>query len=267
MENLKQIPVGSAKDLTGQHFGELTVLYRTENKCKTATCWVCQCSCGTIKPILAQNLIKGKTTSCGCKNREKASQRMSDYNYKNTTNIIGQRFGKLIVIKDIGLRKQKSRNKNTTWYLCQCDCGNYKEVDRNSLISGNVRSCGCIASAGEQRIAELLTENNIAFTKEYTFPDLINPKTNRRLRFDFAVYDENNSLKYLIEFDGRQHYEGPDTSVWSHTGNPVEELKYIQYKDKLKDNYCRINNIPLIRIKYTRLNNLTINDLIYKDTN
>ena len=79
----------------------------------------------------------------------------------------------------------------------------------------------------EQRIAELLTENNIAFTKEYTFPDLINPKTNRRLRFDFAVYDENNSLKYLIEFDGRQHYEGPDTSVWSHTGNPVEELKYI----------------------------------------
>ena len=267
MENFKQIPVGLAKDLTGQHFGELTVLYRTENKCKTSTCWVCQCSCGTIKPILAQNLVKGNTTSCGCKNREKASQRMSMYNAKNTTDIIGQHFGKLTVIQNIGLRKQNSRNKNMTWYLCQCDCGNTKEVDRNSLISGGTKSCGCMSSTGEQRIAELLTKNNIIFTKEYTFSDLINPKTNRRLRFDFAVYDQNNNLKYLIEFDGRQHYKGPDTAVWSHTGDPVEELKYIQYKDKLKNNYCKAHNIPLIRIKYTHLNNLTIDDLIYQDSN
>ncbi len=43
----KQIPVGQAKDLTGQKFGRLTVLYRTENKSKM-TRWVCECECGDI---------------------------------------------------------------------------------------------------------------------------------------------------------------------------------------------------------------------------
>ena len=30
-----------------------------------------------------------------------------------------------------------------------------------------------------------------------------------------------------------------------------------------KNNWCKINNIPLIRIPYTKFNTLTLNDLLY----
>ena len=56
--------------------------------------------------------------------------------------LTGQRFGKLTVIKfskDI-----QSGNRKRKYWLCQCDCGNTKEVRTDSLTSGNVKSCGCL---------------------------------------------------------------------------------------------------------------------------
>jgi len=54
-------------------------------------------------------------------------------------NIIGKRFGRLVVIKENGKNKYKA-----ILYLCQCDCGNKKITLGNSLRSGGVESCGCI---------------------------------------------------------------------------------------------------------------------------
>lgn len=51
-------------------------------------------------------------------------------------NILGQRFGQLTVIKEAN-----SKNGRTFW-LCQCDCGNQKEIRTTSLISGATTSCG-----------------------------------------------------------------------------------------------------------------------------
>lgn len=55
------------EDLTGQKFGLLTVLRRSEKKSKPSK-WICQCSCEnkTIVEVSRTNLIKGKTKSCGC---------------------------------------------------------------------------------------------------------------------------------------------------------------------------------------------------------
>lgn len=53
-------------------------------------------------------------------------------------NLEGNRFGRLTVIKNIGII-----NGRTT-YECLCDCGNTKNVIKNSLIRGNTKSCGCI---------------------------------------------------------------------------------------------------------------------------
>ena len=53
--------------------------------------------------------------------------------------INGIKFGKLIVIKET-----EKRNKNGSVYcLCKCECGNEIEIAKNSLISGNTKSCGC----------------------------------------------------------------------------------------------------------------------------
>lgn len=54
-------------------------------------------------------------------------------------NIVGQRFGRLIVIKDTGVRK----NEEVAW-LCRCDCGSLLYVRGYNLRSGQTRSCGCL---------------------------------------------------------------------------------------------------------------------------
>lgn len=55
------------QDLTGQKFGELTVLFFDNEKSGSDSFWVCQCSCGNRTSVWGSDLKRGKTTSCGCK--------------------------------------------------------------------------------------------------------------------------------------------------------------------------------------------------------
>lgn len=127
------------------------------------------------------------------------------------------------------------------WH-CKCDCGNEIDVQSAHLINGHTKSCGHIKSEGEQIIKNLLTKLQISFLQEYTFLDCINPKTNKRLKFDFYLPDYN----LLIEYDGSQHFITRERGWYTQ-----EELKNIQERDKLKDTYCKEHNIRLIRIPYT----------------
>lgn len=52
---------------------------------------------------------------------------------------IGNKYGKLTILK-----KVRKDSHNTWVYLCQCDCGNLKEVNINKLHSGHTKSCGCL---------------------------------------------------------------------------------------------------------------------------
>lgn len=61
---------------------------------------------------------------------------------RKTTIKVGDKFGKLIVMKDLGLREGKN-GKRTRYFQCLCDCGKEKEVMGSNLKSGNTRSCGC----------------------------------------------------------------------------------------------------------------------------
>lgn len=54
-----------AEDLTGQVFGRLTVMARSQNKGKKV-CWECRCSCGTGITVRADHLKRGAVLSCGC---------------------------------------------------------------------------------------------------------------------------------------------------------------------------------------------------------
>lgn len=55
-------------------------------------------------------------------------------------NLIGKRFGRLLVLSETTLPKGKW---NVKAYVCQCDCGNVKTIRRDGLISGHSTSCGC----------------------------------------------------------------------------------------------------------------------------
>ena len=182
--------------------------------------------------------------SCVCYNKEI----LSNINKKDLT---GKRFCKLIVLKE---NEKRTDNGKITW-LCKCDCGTMVSVPTNSLTSGNTSSCGCIGkSKGEFFIEKLLNENNILFIREY--PIIIN---NKRLRYDFAIL-ENNSVKYLIEFDGEQHFKEIE-----YFGGK-QQLDKTKENDEIKNQWAKKNNIPLIRIPYNHLNNLQLKDLLLNTT-
>jgi len=61
------------RDLTGQVFGNLTVIMKAVRGDKVRG-WVCKCICGNQTLIRAQSLIKGDTTSCGCVGLEKKKE-------------------------------------------------------------------------------------------------------------------------------------------------------------------------------------------------
>ena len=230
----QQTSKSNSYDLRGQKFNFLTPLERVPGGK-----WKCQCDCGNITYVKTTKLTHGLTKSCGCYQKSQTSK----YSLKDLT---GKRFGKLIV-----LRRDPNFIKNVKW-ICQCDCGIIKSIYGNNLISGNTLSCGCLKnnSHGELKIAQILDENNIPYIREYTFKDCKNPKTNHLLRFDFYV---NN--QYLIEYDGIQHYKDNNYG-WN------ENIENIKYKDKIKTDYCKKNNIPLIRIPYTKYDSLTLQDLL-----
>lgn len=138
---------------------------------------------------------------------------------------------------------------------CECSNGHVFYPTPGNLSAG--KWCGlCNISHGERAIEIYLQNNNIEYIKQYTFPDL---KGNVQvLPFDFAVF-KNGTLVCLIEYDGEQHFRPMRYS--KDKDKNIKKFEQTQFNDKLKDQYCNINNIPLIRIScfdvdYRRLNNL-----------
>lgn len=176
--------------------------------------------------------------------------------------LTGNTYGKLTVLRVNQERYNNdllTTNKPHRYWTCLCECGRIIDVESSHLKNGHTTSCGCIKSNGEQKITKILQENNIDFTSEITFKNL-KGYGNGYLRFDFGVLQDNKII-YLIEYNGKQHYE--ITNGWC----TEEEFNIRQINDKKKIDYCKIHNLPLIIIPYTRFNTLTIEDLKIETTN
>ena len=112
----------------------------------------------------------------------------------------------------------------------------------NSHLRG--RGCpSCSESKGEKSIAKFLNKFKINFDRQKKFKDC---KNIHELPFDFYI----PSLRMIIEFDGKQHYEPMD---FFGGEKAFERLKL---NDKIKNDYCEDNYINLIRIKYTNIENI-----------
>ena len=227
-------------NLQGQKFGRLTVKEKTEKRSGRHIVWRCQCDCGTIIEVSSNQLLRNKTQSCGCYHKEIISN-----------NLIGQRFGFLLVI---AATEQRTNRGQIIW-KCKCDCGNICEKSTDALVSGNTSSCGCKQfSRGEEKIASLLQKANIDFVRQKTFEDCY-ILAGHLLSFDFWVQNS-----YCIEFDGEQHFRPVD-----FFGGEERFQRQKEY-DLYKDEYCFINNIPLIRIPFTKLKTLELKDLQVETT-
>ena len=227
------------KNEIGNTYGYLTVIARAENNKDGRAQWLCKCKCGNEVIVLGKHLRSGNTKSCGCYQKERAIES----NQSRSGDLTGKRFGKLVVLKEDGYVTHANGKRNRLW-LCQCDCGNQCHVQHQYLTFGDTSSCGCINSKGNMTIHRLLTLKQVKFETEYTFNDLFGDG-GRQLRFDFAVLNNDNTLKCLIEYQGDIHY---DTN--HHGWNTKESFERRQIYDARKLEYCQNNNIKLYYITY-----------------
>lgn len=224
-------------DLTGKKFGRLTPQYYIKGGK-----WHCKCDCGNELDVDTRNLNSGHSKSCGCLNK--------DINSKKNTIDMSTFENEGIKV----LERDGSTSNGIAKWKCLCKyCGRIFSTEGNHLREGVVNSCGCIHSSNEQKITQLLIKNNIPFVAQYTFSDLTGKDNIHPLRFDFAIFNKDNTLSHLIEYNGEQHY-------FKTAGAWGENFEILQENDQKKIQYCKKHNIELRIIKYNQ--KYTLKDLI-----
>lgn len=226
--------LNNRNDIKGKTFGRLTVLnIDYSSKPSTANC---KCSCGNITNVVCRDIAAGHTKSCGCLQKERAS--MS--NTKDFTNIISD--------SGVRIKHRSFKTSRGTWmWNCECPiCGKDFLALPARVLENHTTSCGCkIKSAKERFISSYLDSLNVNYETQKRFKDC---KYHYTLPFDFAIYNQDNSLNCLIEYDGQQHSK----PVELFGGN--DGFHKTQIRDAIKNDYCRSNNIKLLRLDDTYTN-------------
>lgn len=296
--------MGALKNRVGEKFGKLTVLERGPDyvspKGNKKVQWLCQCECGNTKLVRGNDLVSGRTQSCGCLIRETRIQN----SLKLDNDIIGKTFGDLIPLS----RVEAPNAKDSVFYLCKCSCGNISKVQRMDLLKQRKTHCGCknpvqyIDLTGQTfgKLTVLKPGETINEKKYWicqcecgTIKSILGDSLRKGLTLSCGClkqshgellierilqqhnipYEKEVSLferyrfdfyinkTYLVEYDGSQHFEARN-SGW----NTQENLEKTQERDRVKNEWCREHHIPLIRIPYTKYPNITIDDLLLETT-
>ena len=233
-------------DITGKRFDRLIAIRVDESKKSPSAYWICKCDCGKTKSIRSDHLRKGEIRSCGCLHDENSSKIGKKYAKKlagyNTIDITNKRFGRLIALRCA----DEGNHIHDSLWLCRCDCGTVQTFYKGNLMSGHTKSCGCIMSKFEEKVAKLLSENNIPFRKNATF-DSCRFENGSLAKFDFYVDD-----KFIIECDGIQHKGATYKHFTKEAVNKTIE------RDRFKDKWCHDHDIPIIRLYADDIKNLDI---------
>ena len=113
------------------------------------------------------------------------------------------------------------------------------------------------ASRAEIKIEEILREAGLNFKMEYIFPDL-RSENGRPLRFDFVIFDDDGLIDFIIEYQGRQHYEA------SSKFGGKRGLYQQQHNDNKKSRFCALRDLNLIEIPYTDENLISYDYIMHK---
>lgn len=286
IENYIILPIGRAKNLEGQTFGDYTVLYRTNppetNNGKEAH-WLCQCNkCNKYIIKKATTLTKG-VNECDCK-----------------YDLTGQKIGRWTVMY---ATDKRTKNRQIL-YHCKCECGNEKDVNADTLRKGESKSCGCLnlelakeRLAGwnkidltGQRFGKLVAmypiyntegkhtkwhckcdcgnecdidmgnlragkSKSCGCTQSIEEENIIKILTKNNIPFIYQYKNENfDKLKEFDFYINNQYileYDGSQHFKYTGSGwDTQEHFERTRRNDLIKNKYCFDNNIPLIRIPY-----------------
>ena len=113
------------------------------------------------------------------------------------------------------------------------------------------------SSRAEIKIEEILLEAGLPFEEEYIFPDL-RSENGKPLRFDFVIFDDDGNIDFIIEYQGKQHYEA------SQKFGGKRGLYQQQHNDNKKRRFCALQDFHLIEIPYTEENLISYDYIMHK---
>jgi hypothetical protein len=184
------------KDLTGRVFGKLTVIKQVDDyitpKGKHHAQWLCECSCAEHNRVVViqNNLVKGKTASCGCLNKNNSNM------VRVKEDLTGRIFGRLTVIKQVE-DYITSKGEHKAQWLCECNCELHSQVIvlGYNLKNGHTQSCGCLNCVKSRVINKKCNRSDLS--GDYGIIWCIN--TNKPIYFDLE--DADNILKHSWSID------------------------------------------------------------------
>ena len=232
--HLKLTPFECTEENCGAKFGtkgELTVHINTVHlKLTPHQCAECDYKFGTKGRLTAHiNQVHLKLTPFEC------AEENCDYKFGLKTNLV---------------RHINTVHLKLTPFECS-NCGH--KFGANSHLTKHIKICTGKEhiSSGEYAVRNALIDMNIEF--EHNTPFEV--KDILLLRWDFICLLDTHDTRLFIEYDGRQHFE-PVTFGGISQEKAEQKLATSQHRDKIKDDFCKDNNYPLLRIKYDQFGDI-----------
>jgi len=222
----------SKYDKTGMKFNRLLVLEKVIKieRNRNTTYWKCQCDCGNETEVENSNLTSSGTQSCGCLGREiyleilekgrnhkkslEERKKISLGNIgKGIINLVGKRFGRLLVIGRGEDRFNKKGHRILYWF-CQCDCGNKKEIRTGHLNDkeNSIKSCGCLTKENfveRTRKVNIKKANQLGFADYDTFAERLKAGGEEVSRHP----DEPEVLQVKCKYCGKKFSPKPNQAM------------------------------------------------------
>lgn len=183
------------------------------------------------------HIIRGFNFCCYIQHaNRKKYERLQNYNHDTFVKECKKRNG------DIYLFHSKYLGMNEKILIKCLECNNkYYKIASYLFRKKGCKFCGM--SQYEKDIWDYLQFNKIKTEYEKTFDEC---KRKKKLRFDFYLPTYN----LVICMDGFQHFA--NVSLFN---NYKKILQYRQENDRIKFNFCKDNNIRMLRIKYCDFKN------------
>lgn len=251
------------QDLMGKCFGRLTVIkfvgYKPVGKKQVEHAfWLCQCRCENYRTIIGNSLTGGNSTSCGCLQKDRASQSSR----AKTIDLTGQRFGRLVVLTFAGYIASETRGASAYW-KCICDCGINKTIRADQLIGKqSQKSCGCMSKVklkhGHSRIGHRTSE----YTSWYSMIQRSHNPNHKRF-YDYGgrgitVCEKwrNSFVDFLSDMgfkpSSKHTLERINNLNGYEPGNTIWALPYVQKRNMRSNRWITYNRRTLCLTDWAR---------------
>lgn len=200
----------------------------------------CSCNNGHVFNSIISNFINGaRCMECYNENRSK----WAIIPYEDRIKEFEKEGYKILTPKEQYIDSQHK-------IKVECNEGHIYSTTVHSFMNGYRCTMCNIKSKGERKIKQVLDKYNECYEREYRFEDCRGKKT---YPFDYKIVNKN----IVIEYDGIQHY------IYGCFNMDLLDLMNRKYIDNKKTQYCKNNNIQLIRIPYWDFDN--IEDILIRE--